>query len=77
MSDHICSNCNRLRLTSQGLLKLCLYSDICLDLREMLHNGADDNEIKNAVIAAIRYKPRQHTIGSESAGIKCMSNIGG
>ena len=77
VSGQICSECNRLRLTSEGFLKLCLNFDKGLDLRQMLRGGASDDEIRNAVKVAIYEKPRQYHFGSDEVGIKCMSNIGG
>ena len=77
VSGQICSQCNRLRLTSDGFLKLCLNFDKGLDLKAMLRGGASDAEIKDAVVGAIYNKPRQYSFDSDSAGIECMSNIGG
>ena len=39
VSCKFCKNCNRVRLTSQGKLKLCLHSDVEIDLREALRRG--------------------------------------
>ena len=77
VSGHICSDCNRLRLTSEGFLKLCLNFDKGLDLRKMLRGGASDIEIRDAVATAIREKPKQYNFNSGSVGIERMSNIGG
>jgi cyclic pyranopterin phosphate synthase len=77
VSDHICSNCNRLRLSSQGFLKLCLNFNVGLDLKEMLQNAADDDKIRKAVIDAVYNKPKRHTFGLDDGGIEGMSKIGG
>lgn len=68
-----CPDCNRIRLTSYGFLKLCLFHEDGLDLRKLLRNGASDSEIETAIISAIHQKPAQHQFGS----IKNMSKIGG
>ncbi len=50
-----CRSCNRLRLTSDGKIKPCLYSPSQYDVRKLLRSGADDEEIlselKRAIVA--------------------------
>ena len=79
ISNHFCSGCNRLRLTSEGFLKLCLYHSDGLDVRSMLRGGVDDDEIEAAMRQAVLRKPKQHSFGSktDSEGITMMSRIGG
>jgi len=80
VSNHFCKNCNRVRLTSEGFLKLCLFHDDGLDLRAMLRSGANDADIEKALVDTIHYKPERYSIGDEAghcAGIKRMSRIGG
>ena len=80
VSDHFCSECNRLRLTSDGFLKLCLYHDDGLDLRDMIRSGESDNEIITAIKNSIFNKPLRHHFEKETeenSGIKKMSRIGG
>ncbi len=55
-----CASCNRVRLTSQGFLRLCLASEAGCDLRALLWGGASDEELLAAIAAAIRAKPREH-----------------
>lgn len=57
-SRKFCSTCNKIRITSQGMLKTCLYDHGVLDLREMLRAGADDQEVGMAIVDAVgrRYK---------------------
>ncbi len=79
ISNHFCSTCNRIRLTSEGFLKLCLYHSDGLDLRKMLREGARDAEIETAVKMAVYQKPERHFFGYENSesGIEKMSRIGG
>ena len=72
-----CSECNRIRLTSEGFLKACLFHDDGLNLREMLRNGACESEIQAAVAHVINNKPERHLLESRQAGINKMSRIGG
>ena len=62
MSRGFCESCNRLRLTSEGQLKLCLASDKTLDLRGLLRSNASDQEISKAILEAAAQKPRVHTL---------------
>lgn len=78
ISNHFCASCNRVRLTSEGFLKLCLYHESGLDLRALLRSGATDDDIKAKIKAAIAQKPRQHEFGNtDKRGISAMSRIGG
>lgn len=60
MSHKFCESCNRLRLTAQGNLKLCLFYDEGLSLAKLLRGGAADEEIAEAIKAAVQSKPKQH-----------------
>ena len=79
ISNHFCATCNRLRLTSEGFLKLCLHHSDGLDLRALLRDGADDHEITAAIAQAAARKPKQHAFRSdtEDGGIQMMPRIGG
>lgn len=52
-----CSHCNRIRLTPQGTIKLCLFSPLELDLRENMRNGYSDKQIKDSILDFIKAKP--------------------
>lgn len=60
VSHEFCDSCNRVRLTADGRLKLCLNHSQGLDLRTLLRSGASDNEILEAMQKAIADKPRRH-----------------
>lgn len=79
ISNHFCEGCNRLRLTGEGFLKLCLYHADGLDLRGMMRSGAEDEEIARAVLGAVKLKPERHSFTNADgpAGIEKMSRIGG
>jgi cyclic pyranopterin phosphate synthase len=62
VSHGFCEACNRLRLTSEGFLKLCLSSSIGIDLRTLLRSGAPDAELAAAVAETAAKKPRFHTL---------------
>jgi cyclic pyranopterin phosphate synthase len=82
LSHHFCSRCNRLRLTSAGTLRSCLLHDNEVDLRSVLRSQATDEAIRDALIEAIRNKPRGHQLDERlvRSGSDChgrMSRIGG
>lgn len=60
VSHRFCESCNRVRLTSEGFLKLCLYHGHGVDLRALLRGGADDDAIAAAMTTAILVKPSEH-----------------
>ena len=57
MSHEFCDTCNRVRLTADGYLKLCLNHQAGLDVRALLREGADDAALLEALRAAIARKP--------------------
>ncbi len=61
VSDHFCSSCNRLRLTADGKLKTCLFSDKETDLKPLLRSGASDETLERELDEAIAMKPLRHS----------------
>jgi cyclic pyranopterin phosphate synthase len=79
LTHHFCDVCNRLRLTSEGNLRGCLFSDQEIDIKTPLRNGAGDQEILEVVRRAVAEKPRGHGFHRHGPH-KCtraMSSIGG
>lgn len=87
-----CDSCNRIRLTSEGFLKLCLYYSQGIDLKTPLRNGASDQELEAIIRKAIEDKPREHQFSCDIVNtlqnvcdgksgnveeLKNMSQIGG
>ena len=85
VSHKFCDSCNRIRLTAEGYLKLCLQYESGIDLRKLLRSGATDEELKEAMRQAIWKKPACHNFSDErrdeEAGQKkehrAMYGIGG
>lgn len=81
MSHEFCSECNRVRLTSDGILKPCLNYESHLDLKKYLRNGTSDKELEDIFREGIYRKPARH--GFENQRIedvhekRNMSGIGG
>ena len=79
MSHEFCASCNRVRLTADGRLKLCLNHTEGLDLRSMLRQGADDTEMMDEISKAIANKPGRHAFYEEISDHeeRNMNAIGG
>lgn len=81
ISHKFCSECNRIRLTSQGYLKTCLQYTAGRDLREVLRNGGTDEELKETIKEALSEKPDGHhfreKVKDDDTESLCMSQIGG
>ncbi len=74
LSRHFCSSCNRLRLTADGKLRPCLFSDVEYDLRAALREGSEEDQ-RAVFLQALGAKPDEHhdKVGTERG----MSQIGG
>lgn len=69
-----CSDCNRVRLTATGKLKLCLHSNREIDLRKILRTKGD---LKEAVKEAILTKEEEHHLENQEYIRRSMNQIGG
>lgn len=79
VSEPFCSSCNRVRITSEGKLRTCLFSLGETDLRGMLRGGVADEEILGAISAAVLAKEPGHLINQPEfvRPGRTMSQIGG
>jgi cyclic pyranopterin phosphate synthase len=78
MSQHFCESCNRVRLSSEGTLYLCLGQQDKLELRPLLRQGVSDDELKSRVVAAIHRKPERHQFNERpERTLRLMSMTGG
>jgi cyclic pyranopterin phosphate synthase len=78
-SRPFCTSCNRLRLTSTGILRNCLFADSGVDLRAALRGGASRAECADLIRSSIRAKGKGHRLvhGEPSCAIYSPSQIGG
>lgn len=60
MSEHFCGSCNRLRITADGNLKVCLFGNSEVSLRDAIRSGASDEELLQIIGAAVGRKKKQH-----------------
>ena len=78
VSCHFCGDCNRIRVTSNGVAKGCLFSREDVDLKPILRKK-DPTGLRNALLDVVRYKPDRHPLCPEGLGGEpiAMSVIGG
>lgn len=60
MSDEFCSTCNRLRLTADGALKVCLFGNAEVSLRDEMRAGATDEQLVELIQAGVWRKKPAH-----------------
>lgn len=79
LTHHFCGDCNRLRLTADGKLRPCLFSETEIDLKPALRKQSSDKEIERLLRLAIEVKPEGHKIDQRDdlSSLKNMSRIGG
>ncbi|MEO8332010.1 MAG: GTP 3',8-cyclase MoaA [Gallionella sp.] len=78
ISQHFCETCNRVRLSVDGTLYMCLGQEAKLELRPLLRAGASDAEIEVAIRQAIELKPERHEFKEKPHKIvRFMSATGG
>lgn len=64
LTHHFCGDCNRLRLTAEGKLRPCLFSETEIDLRSAMRSGASDLEVERLLKLAIEVKPKEHNLSA-------------
>ncbi|WP_293267922.1 GTP 3',8-cyclase MoaA [Neptunomonas sp.] len=65
-SNNFCGDCNRVRVTAEGLLLLCLGNEHSVDLKAILRRYPGDTErLKDAIRNAIGHKPEEHRFTSD------------
>ena len=78
ISQHFCATCNRVRLSVDGRMFLCLGQDNAVDFRRLLLDGGDDAAIERALLDGLRAKPARHEFNQQPDRIvRFMSMTGG
>ena len=65
ISHHFCPSCNRIRLTADGKLRNCLFSDQEVDIKSPLRQGATDTDLAQILRTSIDNKPEKHCLQSD------------
>ena len=80
LSDCFCEFCNRMRLTSNGKLRPCLFSDFEVDLKTPMRSGISGKELEELFQQAVASKPERHYLDDQmhtNTKSFFMSKIGG
>ncbi|MGD1067041.1 MAG: GTP 3',8-cyclase MoaA [Vulcanimicrobiaceae bacterium] len=79
LAHDYCETCNRVRLSADGQLKLCLFGDHLIDLRTPLRAGGGQAEIERLLRASMHVKPERHhlALGETASQMRAFSEIGG
>ncbi|MEZ6060192.1 MAG: GTP 3',8-cyclase MoaA [Planctomycetaceae bacterium] len=79
VSQPFCSSCNRFRLTADGKLRNCLFSQDETDIRDLLRNGGTNGQIAAAMLCCIAEKKEGHEINTARfiQPVRPMYSIGG
>ncbi len=78
ISQHFCATCNRVRLTVDGVLHLCLGQEDRFELRPLLRSGASDDAIVQTILGAVAKKPERHEFREQPQKlVRFMSMTGG
>ncbi|MFL0106875.1 GTP 3',8-cyclase MoaA [Tenacibaculum maritimum] len=77
----ICNDCNRIRITSTGLFKNCLFDEGVFNLRDFIRNGASNDDLKTLFLSLVKQKPKNGFIAEtnrkKGSVSESMSSIGG
>ena len=78
ISQHFCDTCNRVRLSAEGSIYLCLGQNDVQPLRNMLRSGISNSELTQQIYKAIQRKPLKHDFsGSPQQMVRFMAHTGG
>ena len=79
MSNCFCSECNRIRITSDGFLKQCLHWNYGVDLKELLRSGITEEKLQKVIKDNIYNKPEKHLFNEDTKDeeLRFMNEIGG
>ncbi len=78
LSQHFCETCNRVRLTVDGTLHMCLGHEHAYPLRERLRQGISDDALRNCLREALALKPERHEFRENPEKVvRFMSMTGG
>ena len=79
LSHDYCETCNRVRLSADGRLRLCLFGDHHIDLRTPVRAGASREDLMDIFRGSMLIKPERHhlRLGEQSSRMRAFSEIGG
>ncbi|MBD1148326.1 MAG: GTP 3',8-cyclase MoaA [Pelagibacteraceae bacterium TMED201] len=77
-SKDFCKSCNRLRITSKGDLRLCLFGNTGISIRHLLQKDDQTEELKELILGQMKFKKESHYLELGETGLtKNLSKTGG
>jgi cyclic pyranopterin phosphate synthase len=79
VSHPFCGHCSRIRITSDGKIRTCLFSVWDHDLHELMRRGATDEKLADFIVSVVEKKEERHHIGEPGfvPASRTMVHIGG
>ncbi|XP_055376217.1 molybdenum cofactor biosynthesis protein 1 isoform X2 [Condylostylus longicornis] len=75
MTEHFCGTCNRLRLTADGNLKVCLFGNKEISLLEAIRSNMPEHDLISLISSAVQRKKKQHADNQNLTFFKCCSSF--
>ena len=77
-SKDFCKSCNRLRITSKGDLRLCLFGNTGISIRHLLQKDDQIEELQDLIVGQMKFKKESHYLELGETGLtKNLSKTGG
>jgi len=77
-SKDFCKNCNRLRITAKGDLRLCLFGNTGINIRHLMQKDDQIEELKDLILKQLNFKKESHYLELGETGLtKNLSTTGG
>ncbi|HEX6878728.1 MAG TPA: GTP 3',8-cyclase MoaA [Terriglobales bacterium] len=79
VSEPFCGHCSRIRVTSDGKVRTCLFSIVEHDLAGLMRSGASDDDLRDFIVSLVNEKEKGHRIGEPDfiPASRTMVHIGG
>jgi GTP 3',8-cyclase len=78
LSHTFCAECNRLRLTARGELRLCLFADRVYPLRHLLEAADPEAALESEILRVLQEKPAEHMLTAGNYGnLASFMQVGG
>ncbi|XP_031617844.1 molybdenum cofactor biosynthesis protein 1 isoform X2 [Contarinia nasturtii] len=73
MTEHFCGSCNRLRITADGNLKVCLFGNKEISLKDAIRANCSKDDLLALIESAVKRKQKQH---AEPSSVRLSSHLG-
>jgi cyclic pyranopterin phosphate synthase len=76
-TEHFCETCNRLRVSADGKIRPCLFSDFAVDVKKPLRSSWPEEKLRDLIIKALKAKPEGRKKAQKRVAGRGMRRIGG